>query len=104
MISLPGLIHGSKLDVSEGLVSIFFRCAEKRELCQNYFDRYDLDISGTLNSRDELKFLTINVIKACKYEVTLVEVATLLCVQCTERICRRSRSICQHVTRSRQIL
>jgi hypothetical protein len=47
--------------------------SDKRDLCQSYFDRYDLDMSGTLNSKDELKFLTINVIKACKYEVSLPE-------------------------------
>merc|ERR1711998_635636 len=47
---------------------------EKLELCQNYFDRYDLDQSGTLNSAEELKYLTINVIKATKLDLSLAEV------------------------------
>merc|ERR1711998_21755 len=36
-----------------------------------YFNRYDLDKSGTLNDGDELQYLTINVIKALDVRMSL---------------------------------
>jgi len=48
------------------------------DLLQTYFDRYDLDKSGTLNDADELQYLTINVIKAMDIKVSLSVVDQVL--------------------------
>ena len=39
-----------------------------------YFDRYDLDESGTLNDADELRYLTMAVVKANILKLTKSEV------------------------------
>lgn len=51
---------------------------QKREECSMYFDRYDLDESGTLNDADELRYLTIAVVKANNLKLTIPEMDQLI--------------------------
>lgn len=53
-------------------------CAENNELLLNYFERYDLDNSGTLNDEDELQYLTINIVKALGLRISLSEMDKIL--------------------------
>ena len=43
-------------------------------MCQTYFNRYDLDDSGTINNGEELVSLTINLVNANKLKLNVQEV------------------------------
>jgi len=53
-------------------------CVSKRDTCQTYFDRYDLDDSGTINSVEEMKYLTINLVKANSVPLGITELDAIM--------------------------
>ena len=57
------------------------RCDKKRDECEMYFDRYDLDESGTVNDAQELKMMAFNLVKANGLSLSLQQVRRM-CTQC----------------------
>ena len=59
------------------------------------FQRYDFDSSGTVNSRDELEQLTINLAYALKLQVKTPTLAIVQLVGIPPFGCRRVRRLCR---------
>jgi len=60
--------------VAVGTSFCCLRCKEREGICQYYFNRYDLDESGFIDSADELTSLTINLINVNKVQLNVKEV------------------------------
>ena len=62
--------RAAKRKVENKLSSFQAWRSENVVLLQKYFDRYDLDKSGTLNGPDELQYLTINMVQSLRIRVS----------------------------------